>query len=264
MTDFSKVSFGVVGALDRAFIRELAPRIEAAGFRSLWLNDSPDGDSLEGLAVAAEVTSTLKLATGVIPLDRRPASAIAESLRTLQLPADRLVLGIGTGMPKGGLQRVSDAIDELREVTMASIVVGALGPKIRKLGAEKSDGLLLSWLTPDAATEAIADLRRDEAAVGRSGVQGILYTRTSVTPEGLRAMVAEAARYQLIPSYSANFDRIHAKAIDTTIYEKESDRLAFRIDQYTQSVNEIVLRAITGVNTVDAYVRVLEVARGEA
>ena len=259
MADLSKVSFGIVGALDRSLIRELAPRIEAAGFRSIWLNDSPDGDSLEGLAVAAGVTTTLKLATGVIPLDRRPASAIAEALRLLHLPENRLVLGIGTGSPKDGLRRVADAIEELREVTSATIVVGALGPKIRKLGAEQADGLLLSWLTPEAAFVAMADLRRDEAAVGRSGGQGILYTRTAVTPEGLRAMVAESARYQSIPSYAANFNRIRAKAIDTTIYEKESVRLRFRIEQYTKSIDEIVLRAITGANTLEAYVRLVDV-----
>jgi alkanesulfonate monooxygenase SsuD/methylene tetrahydromethanopterin reductase-like flavin-dependent oxidoreductase (luciferase family) len=228
----------------------------------LWLNDTPDGDSLEGLAVAAEVTSTLKLATGVIPLDRRPAPAIAEAVRSLQLPEDRLVIGIGTGSPRDGLRRVAEAIEELRGVTSASIVVGALGPKIRKLGAELADGLLLSWLTPEAAAESMADLRRDEREAGRSGVKGILYTRTAVTPEALRAMVAEAARYQSYPSYAANFERIGAKAIDTTIYEKETDRLEYRIGEYTRSVDEIVLRAITGSDSLDAYLHVVDLAVG--
>jgi alkanesulfonate monooxygenase SsuD/methylene tetrahydromethanopterin reductase-like flavin-dependent oxidoreductase (luciferase family) len=262
MSDFGKISFGVVGALDRSFIRELAPRIEAAGFRSLWLNDTPDGDSLQGLAAAAEVTTTLKLATGIIPLDRRPPSAIIEALRAHQLPEDRLVLGIGTGQPKGGLQRVAEAIPELREATSAPIVVGALGPRLRKLGAELADGLLLSWLTPHATADAMADLRRDAAAAGREGVRGVLYTRTAVEPDGLRNMVAEAARYQSYPAYAANFERIGAKAMDTTIYEKEHDRLMFRISQYTDSVDEIVLRAITGSNSLDAYIRVLETASG--
>jgi alkanesulfonate monooxygenase SsuD/methylene tetrahydromethanopterin reductase-like flavin-dependent oxidoreductase (luciferase family) len=260
MTDLSKVSFGVVGALDRAMLRELAPRIEAAGFHGLWLNDTPDGDSLEGLAVAAEVTSTLKLATGVIPLDRRPAPVIAEAIRSLQLPEDRLVIGIGTGSPKEGLRRVTEAIEELRGATSAAVVVGALGPKIRKLGAELADGLLLSWLTPGAAADAMADLRRDQNAADRSGVKGILYTRTAVAPEGLRAMVAESARYQSYPSYAANFERIGAKAMDTTIYEKEADRLEYRIGEYTKSVDEIVLRAITGSESLDAYLRIVDLA----
>lgn len=258
--NLSKVSFGVVGALDRSILRTLAPRIEAAGFRTIWLNDSSEGDSLEGLSVVAEVTSTLKLATGVIPLDRRPAASIAASLRELQLPEDRLVLGIGTGLPKGGLARVSASIDELRDVTKVPIVIGALGPKIRKLGAEKADGLLLSWLTPNSAAEAMSDLKRDSAAVGRSDVRGVLYTRTAVDPVGLRAMVPESARYQSIPSYAANLERIGAKAIDTTIYEKDVDRLSYRVEQYTQHVDEIVLRAITGETTIDGYLRLIDLA----
>jgi alkanesulfonate monooxygenase SsuD/methylene tetrahydromethanopterin reductase-like flavin-dependent oxidoreductase (luciferase family) len=262
MSDFGKISFGVAGALDRSFIRELAPRVEAAGFRSLWLNDTPDGDSLQGLSVAAKVTSTLKLGAGLIPLDRKPAAAIIESIRALNLPEDRLVLGVGTGQPKGGLKRVADSVPELREGTSAQIVIGALGPKIRKLGAEVADGLLLSWLTPLAAAETMADLRRDAAAAGREGVRGILYTRTAVEADGLRNMVAESARYQSISAYAANFDRIGAKAMDTTIYEKDHDRLAFRVSQYTDIVDEIVLRAITGSNSLDAYIRVLETASG--
>ncbi|MEJ7837633.1 MAG: hypothetical protein WKF81_02395, partial [Thermomicrobiales bacterium] len=185
-------------------------------------------------------------------------------LRVLQIPEDRLVLGIGTGSPKGGLARVSESIDALREVTTSRIVIGALGPKIRKLGAEKADGLLLSWLTPDAAAAAMAELQRDSAAVGRTGVKGVLYTRTAVDPVGLRAMVPEAARYQSIPSYAANLERIGAKAIDTTIYEKDPERLAFRVGEYTQNVDEIVLRAITGENTLEAYLRIVDAVSAAA
>lgn len=258
MIDFSKLGFGVQGSLDRGVIRELAPRIEAAGFHSFWLNDTPDGDSLEGLKVAAGVTSTLTLATGVIPLDRRPAGVISQSLASLNLPVERLVLGVGTGTPRGGLQRVRDNIAALRKETTAEIVIGALGPKIRLLGAEIADGLLLSWLTPEAATGAMRDLREASSSSGRSHVRGILYTRTSVEPAGLRAMVAEAARYQSIPAYAANFERIGAKAIDTTIFEREPARLAFRIDQYTAVVDELVLRAITGKHMLEDYIRVLD------
>lgn len=258
MIDFSRLGFGVQGSLDREVIRELAPRIEAAGLRSLWLNDTPDGDSLEGLKVAAGVTSTLKLGTGVIPLDRRPASAIFKSLASLNLPVERLVLGVGTGKPRDGLQRVRDNIEELRTETTAAIVVGALGPKIRQLGAEIADGLLLSWLTPEAATGAMRDLREASSSAGRSHVRGILYTRTSVEPAGLRAMVAEAARYQSMPAYAANFERIGAKAIDTTIYETKPERLAFRIDQYIDAVDELVLRAITGKHALEDYTQVLD------
>ncbi|MET0783994.1 MAG: LLM class flavin-dependent oxidoreductase, partial [Leifsonia flava] len=80
------VSLGLAGVLDRAAIRELAVAAEAAGLHALWLNDTPDGEALAGLAAAAEVTDRLVLATGVIPFDRWPASVIAERVRDLSLP----------------------------------------------------------------------------------------------------------------------------------------------------------------------------------
>ena len=108
----SRVSIGLPGATPHDVIEALAPQIEAAGFRALWLNDTPDGDSLAGLAVAARVTSSLRLGTGVIPLDRRPAASILAGLG--DLPADRLDLGIGTGGANHGLALVERSVAELR------------------------------------------------------------------------------------------------------------------------------------------------------
>jgi alkanesulfonate monooxygenase SsuD/methylene tetrahydromethanopterin reductase-like flavin-dependent oxidoreductase (luciferase family) len=258
MIDMQKLGLGIAGSVDHHIVRELAPMVEAAGFRTFWLNDTPTGDSLAGLKVAAEVTTTLELGTGVIPLDRKPAGQILEDLANLDLPVDRLWLGVGTGHPKGGLARIRENVALLREGTTAKIVVGALGPNIRQLGAEVTDGLLLNWLTPDAAAEAMDDLRHVAETRGTRPVRGILYARTAVTAAGLRAMVAEGARYQSIPQYAENFARIGARAIDTTIYEKEPERLAYRIGQYTSVVDELVLRATTGEQDLTAYAAFVE------
>ncbi|MBA2776106.1 MAG: LLM class flavin-dependent oxidoreductase, partial [Chloroflexia bacterium] len=74
----SKFGFGITGALDLDVVRAIAARAEDIGIDSLWSNDTPGGDSLARLEVAAEVTSRLILATGVIPVDRKSASAILE------------------------------------------------------------------------------------------------------------------------------------------------------------------------------------------
>lgn len=249
------MSIGLPGSTDHAVIRALAPHLEQLGFRALWLNDTPEGDSLAGLAVAAGVTDSLVLATGIIPLDRRPASAIAASLAGLNLPEHRLSLGIGTGGPKDGLARVADAVVTLREATSAELVVGALGPKLRSLGAKLADGVLFNWLTPDAAAAAMTDLRRD--AVSRT-VRGVLYARTTVDTESLPALETEAARYGAIPSYAANFERIGASAIDTTIRSVGSFELATQVSAYTEHVDELVLRVITAEPTLAGYLRFVD------
>jgi alkanesulfonate monooxygenase SsuD/methylene tetrahydromethanopterin reductase-like flavin-dependent oxidoreductase (luciferase family) len=232
------VSIGLPGATDPDLLAALAPRIEGLGFHGLWLNDTPDGDALRGLRVVAERTSGLALGTGVIPLDRRPA----DTLELAGLPADRLVLGISGGAGRGAVARLLDGVETLRAATTARIVVGALGPVLRRAAAEHTDGVLLSWLTPSAAADAMADLHRD--AAGRE-VSGILYVRTIVDEAARPALVAEAARYEASPAYGANFERLGIHAVDATIASAE------RLAEYTAVVDEVVLRAITPDGTAD-------------
>jgi alkanesulfonate monooxygenase SsuD/methylene tetrahydromethanopterin reductase-like flavin-dependent oxidoreductase (luciferase family) len=251
----SHVSIGLPGSTAHDVLRQLAPRIEAAGFRGLWLNDTPTGDSLAGLRVAGDVTTRLHLGTGVIPLDRRSASAIASSLPGL--PAERLTLGVGAGGPKDALRRVTAGVAELRGATSAELVVGALGPRMRRLGAERADGVLLSWLSPAAAERAMADLRRD--AEGRP-VRGILYARTAVEAEALGALEREAEQYASYPAYAANFERTGERAIESTIDGTAPVRLRERIAAYTAVVDELVLRAVPSEVSLEGYARFVELA----
>jgi len=247
------ISIGLHGATPHDLIRELAPRIEAAGFTTLWLNDTPQGDSLTGLAAAASVTSTLALGAGVIPLDRRPARAIAAALA--DLPADRLSLGLGTGAAHQGLATMADALTLLREHTEARLVVGGLGPKMRRLGAEHADGVLLNWLTPETAVEAQAELRAD--AAGRP-VRGILYVRTTTDAAARAALELEAASYARYPAYAANFERLGISALDATIDGTSGAVLSDRLAQYTAAVDEVVVRAIVAEPTFDHYAQFID------
>ena len=233
----SRISIGLPGATPHPVIEALAPQIEAAGFRGLWLNDTPDGDSLAGLLAAARVTSTLALGTGVIPLDRRPAPNILAALGGL--PVDRLSVGIGTGAAKHGLALVEQSVAELRAGTGAAIIVGALGPRMRALAARVGDGVLLNWLTPEAAAAQRSALVEP--------VTTILYARTALDPDALPALEAEAARYGSYPAYAANFERIGASPLQTTI----TDRAGIR--RYLGAVDELVLRVVTREQTLGAY-----------
>jgi alkanesulfonate monooxygenase SsuD/methylene tetrahydromethanopterin reductase-like flavin-dependent oxidoreductase (luciferase family) len=253
--NLSGISIGLAAAIDDSVIRAIAPRIEAAGFRGLWLNDTPDGDSLAGLRSAAEVTTHLRLATGVIPLDRRPASAVVRAMAGL--PTDRLVLGISAGAGKGTLDQLADGIDTIRASSDVPILVGALGPRLRHLAATRADGVLFNWLTPQAARTAMSDLRRDSASAGRDAI-GALYVRATIDSAALPALAAEAARYQAIPSYAANFDRIGARAIDTTIDGTDPEAFAERIGELSAIVDELILRIVAPDTSIESHVRFLD------
>jgi alkanesulfonate monooxygenase SsuD/methylene tetrahydromethanopterin reductase-like flavin-dependent oxidoreductase (luciferase family) len=241
------VSIGITSLTPLETVRALAPRVERLGFHALWINDLPGGDSLDGLRAAASVTERIGLATGVIPLDRRPAGTLVLG----GIPADRLVLGVGSGRAERPLALVEQGIAALRDATEAAIVVGALGPRMRRLAAERGDGALFNWLTPDAAATTTAELHD---AGGARSVRGILYTRTTVDDAARPALEREAAAYESFPAYAANFARLGFRAIDATI--GDPDALA----AYEGAPDELVLRAITPSNSLDELERFVETA----
>ncbi|WP_353826424.1 LLM class flavin-dependent oxidoreductase [Agromyces sp. SYSU T0242] len=244
------VSLGLPGTTGVDTLRALAPRLESLGFDGIWLNDVPRGDSLDGLRAVAEVTATLRLGTGVIPLDRRPA----DTLDLAGIPVERTLLGIGSGRAAHPVATVRDGIAALRERTDAGIAVGALGPRMRRLAAVRADAVVLNWLTPAAAADAMDDLRRD-AGARSPDVRGVLYVRTIADESARAALEHEAERYEAVASYAANFRRIGMRAVDATIDRPES-LAAFDV------VDEVVLRAITAGGTLEELERFAETTAG--
>jgi alkanesulfonate monooxygenase SsuD/methylene tetrahydromethanopterin reductase-like flavin-dependent oxidoreductase (luciferase family) len=243
------LSIGVAAAVGPEMGARLAPIVEAAGFHALWVNDTPGHDALEVLAAAAASTARLVLATGVLPMDRRTPAEVLAAVARLGLPEDRLVLGIGSGSRSAGaLSRVTDGVAALRAATPARVVVGALGPKMRRAAAEASDGLLLSWLTPEVAAR-----QAESARAIAPGTHAALYVRAAADPRAAAALEAETRRYAGYPAYSANFARLGIDAFDTTI--APGNGAAERVAAYRATVDEVVLRAITADETPEAYER---------
>ena len=250
------VSLGVAASIGPELAALLAPAAERAGFHALWVNDTPGADALAVLAAAARTTERLTLATGVLPIDRRSAAEIALQVAARGLPQERLVLGIGSGRTaSGALRLVADAAAELRSAVTATVVVGALGPRMRALAVEESDGVLLSWLTPAVA--------RDQAAVAHASAPHAhvaLYIRTTLDAAAHGRLAAETARYAGVASYAANFARLGIDPGDTVLDAATGD-VAARLDEYRHAVDEVVLRAITVEDTFESHHRFIEGAR---
>lgn len=87
----------------REQVLDLAPRIEAAGFDSIWVGDHisfyiPIVESLTLLAFAAAVTERVQLATGVYLVPLRHPTTSAKVIASLDvLSGGRITLGIGVG-----------------------------------------------------------------------------------------------------------------------------------------------------------------------
>lgn len=252
--------FGVAGALPHDIVRALAPAAEAAGYRTFWVNDTPHGDGLAALRAAAEVTEAIQLGVGVIPLDRQPADVIARRVSELELPQERLLLGIGSGNPKGGLQRVWDGARELESALEALVIVGALGPNMCALAGGGADGVLLNWLTPEyvAPSAALTDEAAAEAGRPRPLILG--YVRVALGPAARAVFLQEAARYASFPAYAANFARMGTPAEGTAVLGDTPAEIRAGLDRYRTELDETVVRAITGEENLAAYLDLLQAA----
>ncbi|MCC6628684.1 MAG: LLM class flavin-dependent oxidoreductase [Chloroflexi bacterium] len=250
--------FGVAGALPADLINTLAIAAEQAGYDSFWVNDTPAADSLERLAGAVAVTRRIQLGTGVIPVDRRPAEAIVARARELALPADRVIIGVGSGGMAGGLARVAAALPVLADLGLP-IVVGALGPKMCRLAGSAADGLLLNWLTPPFATEAAGWASEAARAVGRPAPRRMTYARVAL-PAGVERARTEADRYAAIPAYANHFTRMGVAAVDTIIVG-EAGAIQAALAAFEAVLDDVVARAIT---PTDSEAELMDLLRAAA
>ena len=254
----SKLGFGITGALDLDVVQAIAARAEDIGIDSLWINDTPGDDSLARLEVAAEVTSRLILAAGVIPVDRKSASAILEDVRRRELPIDRLILGIGSSAPPSPLTRIESGLTELKASLDVPIVVGALGPKMRRLGAERGNGLLFNWLTPGHARETTTMMKHQAAAVGNTCAISATYIRTALGLEAQQRLAEEAARYSRIPAYAANFVRLGITAMETAVQSETAEGITVGILAFDGAICHAIVRAITPDDDLEHYLLLLD------
>lgn len=261
--DLSRMGFGVTGSLSHDIVRELAPHVEQAGFRTLWINHGGDGgDSLATMQVAIEVTTSLRFASGVIPVDRVPVSEVVASFREKDLPVDRVTIGIGASKPPSPLSTVRDAAETITSSLGVAVVVGALGPKMRRLGVQETDGVLLNWLTPEGARQAMADKAAHLADTPEKDALVALYIRCALGPEARPKLEREASRYDAIPSYAANFRRLGFSALDTSVYATEASGIRSGLEAFTGVVDEPVVRAITATDSLDAYLALVHAVAG--
>lgn len=261
--EVSRMGFGITGSLSHDVVRELAPRVEDAGFRTLWINHGGDGgDSLASMQVAAAVTTTLRLASGVIPVDRMPARDIVASFHEKGLPADRVTIGIGASKPPSPLEHVREAAATIAGELGVPVVVGALGPKMRRLGIRETDGLLLNWLTPEGARQAMADKAADLADLVGHEARVALYIRCALGEDALPVLEREAGRYEGIPSYAANFRRLGFTAMESAVYANDAATLRDGLESFLGVVDEPVVRAITANDSLAAYLALIDAVVG--
>jgi probable F420-dependent oxidoreductase len=181
--------FGVVGTPQGPPGQWIATarRVEGLGYSTLLM---PDGLQLlapfPSLAVAATVTTTLRVGTFVLASPLRPARSAAWEAHSLsELTGGRFELGIGTGRPEvrafaeqlgvpfgsagERLALVESAVAHLRELDgerRTPVLIAAGGPKARRLAGRVADIVTLA-ADPLAGHDEYAAMAADlRAAAG--------------------------------------------------------------------------------------------------
>lgn len=253
--------FGIAAATLASLVAPLAAAAEANGYDTFWVNDTPGSDGFEALRRAAEVTSTIRLGVGVIPIDRRPADIIVQAIRDQQLPKERLIVGVGAGAELyGSLDNVRGTVQIIRVEAGVPVAVGALGPKMVALAAKEADAVLLNWLTPRQAKLSTQEVRSRQGDGHHCEV--IAYVRVAL-PEGFEQLAGEGDRYASFPQYARHFSRMQVQPLATCAYGTK-EKIQHGLEAFDTEVDETVVRAVSERETLDAYMGILKTARPAA
>ena len=252
--------FAVAANVKSDVIAAAAREAEGAGYTSFWVNHPGPFDGLGSLAVAARDTRRIGLGIGVIPLHTRGPQSIVEGVRTHALPVDRLWLGVGSPNPKS-LDRVRDGVAALRRELRTHIVVAALGPKMCRLAGEIADGVLFNWLTPEHAKASAALVREGAQAARRPAPRLVAYVRLAMGPGGAERTAKEGARYDSVPAYHANFERMGVKPEATAVVADTPSDVARALGRWDGVLDEIVLRALPADDGVESTLALLRAAK---
>lgn len=246
-------------------IAAVAREVERLGYTSFWVNHPGPVDGLAALGVAARETRRIPLGVGVVPLHTRGPESIAAGVRAHRLPLDRLLLGVGSPNP-GALDRVRAGVAALRAtLPVRMLVVAALGPRMCRLAGEIADAVLFNWLTPEHARRSAAWVREGASAAGRALPRGYAYVRVAFGPGSTERLAQEAARYAAIPAYAAHFRRMGVDPAATAIAAEEPLAVQAQLAAWAEAVDEVVVRALPGEDTVEATLALARAAApGEA
>jgi probable F420-dependent oxidoreductase len=144
---------------------EVGPQVEAAGYGTLWLGGADS--ELTGAEQTLAATSTLVVATGIVNVWQTDAAALAAAYhRVADGYGERFVLGVGTGhremwqqyeSPYETLERFVDTL-LAGGVPAERMVLAALGPKVLRLGAERTAGVHPYLVPPEHTRLARAEI----------------------------------------------------------------------------------------------------------
>jgi len=209
-------------ALSAADTADFARKVEALGYRTLWIPEALGRDAIAASAWLLASTTKLNIATGIANIYARDAVTAAAAGKTLaEQSGGRFLFGLGvshrplvTGVrghdasrPLTAMRQYLYAMSTAPYVAVPPgaeppVVIGALHPKMLELAAEKTRGAHPYLVPPEHTAFARKHLGKDAWLCPEQKV--LLET----DPSNARAIARQAlAMYLTLPNYCRNLAR---------------------------------------------------------
>lgn len=252
-----KLGFGFTAA-DRPGLERLGAEIEALGYDELWANDTSRGSALAALAACARGARSVELCVGVIGLSQRGPDAVAREVADLELPHERLVLGVGSGRSRS-LALVEEGVAELRRLLPdVRIGVAALGPRMLELAGRVADVVLLNWAGPFRVAESRERIDAAAASAGRAAPRVAAYVRVAVGDGATERLQQALDAYANAPQYVAQLAEQGPGLIGVACEDPHD--LPAALAPYRVALDSCVVRALPQADDVDAWLAVARAA----
>jgi probable F420-dependent oxidoreductase len=203
-------------------------RVEAAGYDTLWVNETSGREPMALLGAVSQLTSRITLGLGIASIYARDAAAAHAGARTLtELSGGRFVLGLGASHPERvGPQRGHEYLPALSTMTAyvdayeaapytapppaaePPLVIAALRRRMVTLAGARTDGAFPFFVPVSYVARARAWVDEAAASAGRSSRPLLVVALPVVLAEdaasGLAAARVYSTWYIQLVNYRAN------------------------------------------------------------
>lgn len=257
--------------------QELSSEIEGLGYGVLWLSEANSRDPFANAALLLSATEKLVVGTAVANIWARDALAMQSAAKTLtEAFPERFLLGLGVShqplvenmrghryekplaMMKAYLDRLDSAsYSAYPPSTPVRRLLGALGPRMLELAAERSSGVV-----PYLSTTEHTEIARE--AIGDGVVCPIQAVVLDPNPSTARELArrVHTAFYMQLPNYTNNLQRLGLgpddfldggsdRLVDAVVAHGTVERVTQRLqDQLNAGASHVGIYVITGEPTV--------------
>jgi probable F420-dependent oxidoreductase len=251
--------------------QEAAAEIDEMGFGTVWLPEAVGREAFASSALILSATKNIKVATGIASIAARTAHSMQAGWKTLsEAFPGRFVLGLGVShshmvtklhklsydKPYSNMVEYLDVMDKSPFAAAPPQgpmyrMIGALGPKMLQLSAERGVGAHPYFTTPQHTAEARALL----------GPKPLIAPEIAVIFENDKDKARESARkymgtYTRLPNYANNLMRLgftqddvtnqSDKLVDEIVTWGGLDKIAARIKEHHDAgANHVCVQVIT-------------------